>query len=263
MRKLTLEETKEIQCRLLQDVADYCEEEGLTYFLAYGTLIGAVRHNGFIPWDDDIDIAMPRSDYDKFVRTFNQRNSNSRVIDPRIDKDYGISFAKVYDNRTWLNEFKYHREKYGVYIDVFPVEGVRSKCQVYIARKLSRLMHAKKANFADRSVFKNFSNIVIKFFLLPFSVQTMLHIADWNARRCPFKTTPQASVLFETYGWREVVDTGVFEQTLLHEFEGRMYRIPVGYDKWLSSIYGDYMQLPPKEHQVGHHEYNAYWKENV
>lgn len=263
MKRMSLEETKEIQCRLLQDIADYCNEKGLTYFLAYGTLIGAIRHNGFIPWDDDIDIAMPRPDYDKFVSSFNQRRSHSRVIDTSLDRNYGISFAKVYDDRTWLNEFKYRRENYGVYVDVFPVEGVSGKFQVFIARRLSRLMHVKKANFSDRSVLKNLSNCVIKLLLLPFSVHTMLRIAEWNARRCPFGTTSQASVLFETYGWREVVDISVFEQTLFHNFEGREYKIPIGYDKWLRSIYGDYMQLPPKEYQIGHHDYDAYWKENV
>ena len=261
MKQLTAEETKRIQCDLLQDIASYCEEKGLTFFLAYGTLIGAMRHNGFIPWDDDIDIAMPRPDYDEFVSTYNQRDSHCRVIDTSFDKDYGISFAKVYDDRTWLDEFKYRKDKYGVYIDVFPVEGVGGKVQVFLARKLSRLMHAKKANFTDRGLLKNLSNCVLKLLMLPFSLHTMLRFADWNARRHPFGTTSKASVLFETYGWREVVDTAAFQGTVLHEFEGRQYPVPVGYDRWLRSIYGDYMQLPPKEHQVGHHEYNAYWKE--
>jgi lipopolysaccharide cholinephosphotransferase len=261
MKPITPEEVRQIQCEMLSDVADFCEKSNLTYFLAYGTLIGAIRHNGFIPWDDDIDIAMPRPDYDKFINSYNNRSSFNRVVDFSIDDSYGVSFAKVYDCRTWLNEYKYKEEKFGVYIDIFPIDGVNGKWQMYKAKKLDKLLHVKKANFKKRSFFRNLVNCIIKFLLLPFSVNDILKCCDKNARQYPFGTTPLAGNMLETYGTCEIVETSVFCSTLFHKFEDKEYRIPVGYDKWLSSIYGDYMQLPPKDQQVAHHAFDVYWKD--
>ena len=261
MKPITLVEIRRIQCDLLKDVADFCEKSGLTYFLAYGTLIGAVRHNGFIPWDDDIDIAMPRQDYDRFILSYNKRDSHNRVIDFSIDQDYGVSFAKVYDNRTWLNEFKYKEEKFGVYIDIFPIDGVGGKWQMFKAQKLDKLLHAKKANFMERSLMKNLCNCIVKLLLIPFSVQDVVKLCDKNARRYLFGTTQYAGNMLETYGICEIVETSVFSDTILHKFEDGEYRIPIGYDRWLRSIYGDYMQLPPKEQQIAHHIFNVFWKD--
>lgn len=261
MKKITPAEVRQIQCEMLSDVADFCEKSGLTYFLAYGTLIGAIRHNGFIPWDDDIDIAMPRPDYDKFIQSYNNRESYNKVIDFSIDNSYGVSFAKVYDDRTWLNEFKYKKEKFGVYIDVFPIDGVRGRWQMIKARELDKLLHAKKANYRNRSFLKNLTNCVVKLLLLPFSVSDIINFSHKNARRYPFGTTSQAGNLLETYGVCEIVDTSVFTDTVLHVFEGREFRIPSGYDKWLKNIYGDYMQLPPKDQQTAHHVFEVYWKD--
>lgn len=263
MKQITNNEIKEIQLSILQDIADFCESNGITYFLAYGTLIGAIRHNGFIPWDDDIDIAMPRQDYEIFLKEYNRRKSSIRVIHFSNDSDYGVPFAKVYDNRTWLNEFKYRKDKYGVFVDVFPVDGVKGKWQVFVATKLDKLLHVKKANFVQRSFFHNVGICIAKFFLLPFSMSSILKFSDKNAKKYPFGTTEEAGILLETYGESEVVDTTVFENTIFHEFEGKQYRIPIGYDRWLRSMYGDYMQLPPKEKQVNHHIFNAYWIEDI
>ena len=260
MSPIAQEEIKNILCDILQDVANFCEESGLRYFLAYGTLIGAIRHNGFIPWDDDIDIAMPRPDYDKFIQTYNNRQSNNRVIDIAIDKNYGIPYAKVYDNRTWLNEYKYRKEKYGIFIDIFPIDGFKGNCQMHKTQVLRKLLHAKRANFRGRNLLKNFTNCIAKFFLLPFSVYAIVKCCDRNARQCTYGTTPQAGNMLSSSGICEIVDTSVFGDTFFCKFEGREFRIPVGYDKWLRSIYGDYMQLPPKDQQVAHHFFEAYWK---
>jgi lipopolysaccharide cholinephosphotransferase len=261
MKKIPFDEVKSIQLDLLKDVADFCEKNGLTYFLAYGTLIGAIRHNGYIPWDDDLDIAMPRPDYDKFIKTYNRNDSYKKVIDIAIDKTYGVQFAKVYDDRTWLNEYKYRKENYGVYIDVFPIDGVKGTFRIRLAQKLDKILHAKKANYAERSLLKNISNCLVKILCLPFPVYSILRFADKNARRYSYGVTEKAANFLETYGVNEIVDTSVFQRTLLHTFEGGQYRIPEGYDLWLRTIYGDYMQLPPVNQQIPHHVSNAYWKD--
>ena len=96
---------------------------------------------------------------------------------------------------------------------------------------------------------------------LPFSVYDILKFADRNARKYAFGTTAKATIFLESYGICEIVDTSVFQDSVFHQFEGKQYRIPIGYDQWLRSIYGDYMQLPPKEKQIAHHISNVYWKE--
>ena len=261
MRKLTINEQREIQLTVLQNVANYCEQNNLRYFLAYGTLIGAIRHNGYIPWDDDIDIAMPRPDYDLFMKSFNQEYDYTKVLEMSISKKYGIPFAKAYDNRTWIDELHYKPDEYGVFVDIFPIDGIKGTSQFKKMDRLNKLLHIKKANYTRRSSFKIIRNFIGKIILLPFSIHDRLERMDKIARQYPFGTTPKAGLISVPYGIREIVDTSVFEQTTYHEFEGLLFRIPTGYDVWLKSIYGDYMQLPPEEKRIPHHVLDAYWKE--
>jgi lipopolysaccharide cholinephosphotransferase len=130
MRTITQDELKSIQLDLLQKTADFCEANGIRYFLCGGTLLGAIRHKGYIPWDDDIDIVMPRPDYERFCKTFNQPDSVYKVKSLLTHPDYACAFAKVYDNRTMLKELHYKGVHFGVYIDVLPVDGVKDSAQI-------------------------------------------------------------------------------------------------------------------------------------
>lgn len=261
MKKITEKEFRQIECAILKEVADFCEINGITYFLAYGTLIGAIRHNGFIPWDDDIDIAMPRPDYDKFIRLFNCDNIHLKVIEMSLDNDYSVPFAKVYDDRTWIDEIHYKPEKYGVFIDIFPLDGIANSTQIKIAQILVKFLNTKKANFKKRKITKNIINTIGKIILAPFPIRTLQSILDKNSRKYAFGSTPKAGLIATGYGIREAVDTSIFNKTLFHEFEGREYRIPIGFDQWLKNIYGNYMELPPLEKRVSVHNFEAWWKD--
>jgi len=261
MRSINVEELRTIQLDILKKTAEFCDLNKITYFLAYGTLIGAIRHHGYIPWDDDIDIAMPRPDYDRFIKLFNEQESHIKVISMENDKHYGFSFAKVHDIRTIINETQYKQDHFGVYIDIFPIDGVKDEKQVKILRMINKCLHTKKANYSQRKLSKKIINTFGKTLLLPFSSHTILKLIDYLARIHPFGSTPFAGGICDSVvGKRAIVDVDIFKETLPHEFEGRQYRIPIGYDKWLRSIYGDYMQLPPVEKRTTHHVYLAYWK---
>lgn len=264
MKQINEEELKTIQLDILQNTANFCDRNGITYFLAYGTLIGAIRHNGYIPWDDDIDIAMPRPDYDKFIQHFNEQTSHIKVIAMENDMQYGFSFAKVHDTRTIINETQYKQDKFGVYIDIFPIDGVKGKAQVKKLRMINKLLHTKKANYCQRKLSKKIINTFGKMLLLPFSTHTMLRYIDRLARKYPFGSLPYAGGICDSVvGERAIVDVNFFKGSILHEFEGRQYKIPIGYDKWLRSIYGDYMQLPPEDKRKTHHVFEAWWKDEI
>ena len=264
MKPVSSNELRAIQLNILKVVADFCDNNDITYFLAFGTLIGAIRHHGYIPWDDDIDIAMPRPDYDRFLSMFDEEHPNFKIISIENNYDYGFSFAKVHDNRTIINETQYKQDEFGVYIDIFPIDGIKYHKQVHILRIINKLLHTKKANFTQRTISKKIINALGKIILLPFSTHFILTIIDHIARQCPFGSTSKAGCICDSVvGERAIVDTDLFSSSIIQEFEGESFKIPVGYDKWLKSIYGDYMQLPPLEKRISHHVFEAYWKEPV
>ena len=262
MKVIFTKELKAIQLDILQNVAEFCSQNNIIYFLAYGTLIGAIRHKGYIPWDDDIDIAMPRPDYDRFIRLFNNlQQSHIKVIAMENDDHYGFSYAKVHDTRTIMNETQYKQDHFGVYIDVFPIDGVKDKKQVKRLRMANKCLHSKKANYKQRKMSKKIINFLGKVILFPFSTHTIVKFIDKMARKYPFGSTPLAGGICDSMvGERAIVDVNYFKDVQLQEFEGKLYNIPVGYDGWLRSIYGDYMKLPPEEKRITHHIFEALWK---
>ena len=119
--ELNKEEIKNIQLDILNSIHQFCSERGIRYSLAFGTLLGAVRHQGYIPWDDDLDIMMPRPDYDRFVAEYQGTHQHYVVQTYKNNESYFLSLAKVYDNRTEQIIFP---TKTGVFVDIFPIEGL-------------------------------------------------------------------------------------------------------------------------------------------
>lgn len=128
MQEIGTEELKKVELNILKDVANFCDKNGIKYFLCGGTLLGAVRHGGFIPWDDDVDIAMPRDDYDKFLILYNNKESIYRVNSIEINSNWHKPSARVEDNQTILieNTMKKKYRKQHAFIDVFPIDGIPS-----------------------------------------------------------------------------------------------------------------------------------------
>lgn len=122
MRKLSDSEVKEIQMHILDDVHEFCTANNLRYTLIGGSMLGAARHKGFIPWDDDIDIGLPRPDFERFMESYAPKQPYYKALDYRHDKNYVSAFAKVYDTRTHTRSVNIIDNR-SVYIDVFPIDG--------------------------------------------------------------------------------------------------------------------------------------------
>lgn len=256
------EELKKIQLQILDDVAQFCEERGLRYYLAYGTLLGAVRHKGYIPWDDDIDIHIPRPDYERFLREYNNTESPYKVVSPESESRYRVPFAKVHYPKSIVREFHFKPDVFGVYIDIFPLDGVESQAQAKECGELRRLMHVKNSVFLKSMPFKRKLRLTItKLILLPLSLSKLLKRIKSTATRCIYDKSDNVCSFMSRTAAREILPRSVFDNYVMLPFEGKEYRAPKGYDSYLKANYGDYMQLPPEEKRISHHNSEARWKE--
>lgn len=261
MKEISIEESKKIQIEILNDIDTFCRRNNLKYSLAYGTLIGAVRHKGFIPWDDDIDIIMPRQDYDKFMREY--RNPIYKVLNYQTDARCHTVFAEVYDDRTYLI---HGRHILGVFVDIFSIDGfpVDSQLESYCAEFIKK----QKAVVRKRSIYKNskekikeYASYIIRNILYPRKRST--YIAEFESLYSSHKIDDSPNSGYVEYGcdWhKEVMPSYIFKDYIELPFEGKNYMCIRHYHEYLSRIYGDYMQLPPEDQRVGHHAFKTYWK---
>lgn len=263
MKVISVEELKSIQIEILKEVHDFCLLKGLKYSLAYGTLIGAIRHKGFIPWDDDIDILMPRPDYEILKREF--RHPVLVFTDRDVDPNCYVTFGKIYNSRTIMHECTDYDSEYGVSIDVFPIDGLPNDTDEAINhyKKLSRmrkLLDFKMVKVSStRSVLKNLVLIGGKLLLSPFKRKSLQDYVIKLKKKYRYEDSNYVAELsFGTY--KRILPKSVFESYILHRFENEDFFIIKEYDKYLTSVFGDYMKLPPIEKRVSHHSFKAYWK---
>lgn len=271
MKEISLEESKRIQVDLLKSVHEFCVENELCYNLMFGTLIGAIRHEGFIPWDDDIDICMPRKDYDRFFASYGQRDY-MKAICCENDSDYYLPFGKVVDTRTVLKENIQTNATIGVYIDVFPMDeltGNEVKDRIIKKRLLLRrnmialktLPGSKKRRWDRRILHRILSAVFSNVDLNKCSVR-MGNICR-NANKLISGSNQKLSICanVDKQGILRYYNAEDFVQQELRKFENNEFYVPKAYDRILKSIYGDYMKLPPMDKRVLHHEYQQWWKE--
>lgn len=255
------DELKKIQLQILDSVAQFCEKRGLRYYLAYGTLLGAVRHRGYIPWDDDIDIHIPRPDYEIFLKEYNETEEPYKVVSPQSENRYRVPFAKVHYPKTIVNEFHFKPDVFGVYIDIFPLDGVESQAQAKECGELRRLMHVKNSVFLkSMPLTRKLRLAITKLILLPIPLSALLKRIKATATRCNYDTSEKVCSLMSRAAVREILPRSVFDEYIMYPFEGKEYRVPKGYDQYLKANYGSYMQLPPEERRISHHNSVARWK---
>lgn len=274
MNRVSSDEMKEIEIEILKYIKRVCENNGLKYYLAYGTLIGAVRHNGFIPWDDDIDIIMPREDYKKLATIINSENNQKqfKLVSVDTENDFTAPLAKVIDTRTKLVQHYgfFEKVELGVYVDVFIVDGVPGDFEVGKKYYLEAYDIYQKWAKANLKLFppgmKKSKSILLWIYSIPYKIKGYkywLTKLEKHNSQYSFYDTEFVSVL--EAGTKEP-EKNVWPQRCFGNkgivlFEGEEYAAPEDYDYLLKSEYGDYMQLPPLEKRISHHQYDAYWKE--
>ncbi len=252
-------DTKELQKYtkgILEYFADFCERNNLRYFLAGGTLLGAVRHKGFIPWDDDIDIAMPRPDYEKLISMRDKFDGRYILRYWRWDKDVYYSFLKAEDTHTTKIEGINSKFKYvgGLSIDIFPQDGLPDDLakQHRIVKNYYRMLAVRnyRVVFSGKRWKRLAVGILHKvlFGMIPFESVVRNYVEKY-----PYDQSKYVRSFCGLYGEKETYRRELFGEEIAMSFEGRHYTVPLHYHEYLTQMYGDYMKIPPEEKRVSNH----------
>lgn len=263
MRKISIDEYKQIIVQILQKIDRICRENNLSYALASGTLLGAIRHNGFIPWDDDADIVMFRSDYIRLREIINNGDYGIRFVDITTDSNTIYPFGKVCDTRTYLKEKNFRRiNNYGAYVDVFPLdflptdESKRKKLLRKYRKKIIMIVHSARTGYEKaKSPITN----VKRFFAYEVGhlMNTSKMVAKMNKELLEMDKQ-ETDYVGIAWGGSLFFERSYFEDLIEHEFEGYSFFVPKEYDSILRAIYGDYMKLPPENERIDRHLLECY-----
>lgn len=273
MTELTMREMQQYAFNILKQVATICEEQGFRYTLAYGTLIGAIRHQGFIPWDDDIDIVMPRPDYDKFIAYCKENPrvlENLKLFNMDTCKDYPYMLTRISDSNTFLEVENEKSYGIGVFIDLYVLDGAgntkdEAKAKMNATKAFPSLIFystrnhysVKNTNGLIKKIMKMPAFLIAKIVGKEKLVKILLGKVDkTNYNNCSFV----ANLLWSTYKQKEILPKSIFEEYIDVTFEGCTFKAIKDYDGYLRNFYGNYMKLPPLEKRIAHHFFKAYKK---
>lgn len=274
MKEMNIKEVQQISLELLKEVHEFCVDNNIKYTLFAGTLIGAIRHHGFIPWDDDLDVAMPRPDYDKFIHSFQSKRGNKLFSREIQGNKVALAFSRlcemnetyVDDSHPWTNENK------GIWIDIFPLDGIENDRELANKRieeifkiwYLGCFIRSSKANInLYKSLYRKAKQIIKRFICHILSIVYKPY--DTHISLCK-KYGYDNAVCYANLSWpgwkmREYCPKHVLDDFILVPFEDSEFYVMKGYDESLRLKYGDYMQMPPIEKRRSSHSFNVfYWK---
>lgn len=271
MREMSLKDIQGVSLDILNEIHEFCQGNSIRYTLYYGTLLGAIRHNGFIPWDDDVDIAMPRPDYDRFINSYVSKKGYklfSREINE--NENVYIPFSRVCEMEKtmvispiipWCSSLT------GVWIDIFPLDGI-DEDQTMAQNRINRVNKCRRQCFRVR---RSMGNLIwrrglkfnLKTILLKLTYKNKLYLFDRFISICQEKDY-DCSKFFSTLvnpEYSEILPKSSCDKFLLNKFENTEFYVMNGFDLCLRSMYGNYMQLPPVEKRIPKQDYlNFYWR---
>ncbi len=254
---------KELKSMLVDMLAwfhEFCEENNLRYYVVGGTMLGAVRHQGFIPWDDDIDVAMPDTDYKRLTELLKTKERYILETPETDAKDYFYTFSKIYDTHTTLVENNKYKTKRGIYIDIFPLVGMGNTQDESLknfkkVEKINNLLISKVTGIRKgRSFFKN---VIVAFFrVIPLNEKKLLNeiikcYSRYSWDKCLWGGNPVGAWRF-----KEIMPKEIMGKPTLYDFEELKVYGPEKYDEYLTHLYGDWRKLPPEDKRVSHHDYS-------
>ena len=261
-----IREIQQMELGIMEYIHEVCQKIGVKYFLAYGSLIGAVRHKGFIPWDDDMDICMLREDYEK-LQDYLIANPDERyeVMSYKNNLNYVYPFMKVQDNQTYLLEEDVRIDSnMGIYVDIFPVDGYEDDS--VFKDKMTRLIKKRQLScytFKGITNTKSLLNSLIRYIsvIIFYFTNTNKYIRGIDDLAQSRKVDDYELVDYLIYKDmnKPVWKREWLKQTITGVFEGKEFMIPKNYHEILTSDYGDYTQLPPVELRFSHHDFQL-WK---
>ncbi|MBO4972973.1 MAG: LicD family protein [Clostridia bacterium] len=252
-----------LQSKLLEMLtwlSSYLNEKGLTYYVMGGTMLGAVRHQGFIPWDDDVDIIMPREDYEKLIEYLKEPVDHyvvESVFSP--EKDFIYNYAKFYDTNTSMTDPAKIPVKRGVFIDVFPLDGIGNTMEESLKNYkkidfLHGLLAMKNCKFRKgRKPWKN--AVAICGWVLPLNRKKLAQKLDKKCAALPYKDCKYVGYLTSTYRTREIMEKEIYGTPTPYQFEGITVYGPEKFDEYLTNLYHDWRKLPPEDKRVSVHDF--------
>ena len=265
--KLSLNEVKKIQLSILDEIKEFCDRNSIRYFLFAGTLLGAIRHKGYIPWDDDIDLCMLRSDYERFAVTY--KGKTTYLLSYAQNDAYYYPIIKVCKEGTLAKEECLYAQNLGINIDIFPIDNIPNddeECKKYFnsVEKHRRLL-ARKVNMNSKpsSILKRMAQKIYNLMTFYESKEKALELINFKAQTYNTQNTQKCCSVVWGIGIGEAVSCEVFSDVVEVDFEGKKYTAPIGYKTWLTRRYGDYMKLPPIEKQISNHVREDYILENT
>ena len=282
-KEVKLRDLQLAELEILKEFIRVCKELNLKYYLYAGTLLGCIRHQGFIPWDDDIDVCMPRKDYEMFLEKGQEILKEKYFLQSyKTEPEYTLNFAKIRNSETTFIESSVRNSNinHGLYIDIFPLDGYSPKKKFYnwkmdIIYKLHRTHISKQYTFERRKTLK--AKILYKVTDIIYKSKTITQILErenkiaqkQDINKCTYVSTHEYIVKTP----KELcVPKEYFKEGITKIFEGIEVNVPINYDEYLKILYGDYMQLPPEEKRIPHHynegvdlnkPYKEYIKENM
>ena len=253
---------------ILKAFMQICDKHGLRYYCCAGTAIGAVRHHGIIPWDDDIDVIMPRPDYDRLLEIAKREDFGKyEIISPYSDPTYPLYFSKLPDRTTTLIEERERPCVIGLFVDIFPLDATdddideAKRLKDKYTKIINRLNAVSTHNtfgeymhlLTDPKEWGRFAIKTLAFFCRTTIRRRLIAQMDEISHRYDYDQARNVQVYTGSYGYKEVFPKEWLGDGKMFPFEDTEVPLPQEYDKYLRHFFGDYMQLPPVEQRVEKH----------